>query len=59
MYNIEFCLLFYGSLRGGQTCDGHAEGRAAGIVHANLGAELHGAGLTADPDWDAFNGYTF
>ena len=45
-YNIEFCLLFYSSLCGGEACDGHTEGRARCVVHANLSAELHRAGLT-------------
>ena len=40
-------LLLNCCLRGGQTCNGHTEGRAAGVVHAYLGAELHRAGLTA------------
>ena len=39
-------LLLNGSLCGSETCDGHTEGRARCIVHANLGAELHRAGLT-------------
>ena len=34
-------LLLYGCLRGGEAGDGHTEGRAAGVVHANLGAELN------------------
>ena len=40
IFNI-FRLFLDGSLRGSETGYGHAEGRAAGVVHANLGAELH------------------
>ena len=39
-------LLFNCSLRGGKACDGHTEGRARCVVHANLSTELHTAGLT-------------
>jgi len=38
---IEKLLLLDGSLRGSEAGDGHAERRAAGVVHADLGAELH------------------
>ena len=34
-------LLLNSSLRGGETCDGHAEWRAGCVVHADAGAELH------------------
>ena len=37
----------YRSLRRSKTGDGHAEGRAAGIIHAKAGAELHAGGLAA------------
>ena len=43
---IRNLFTFESALRGGEASDGHAEGRAAGVVHANLGAELHGARLT-------------
>ena len=36
-----------GSLRGGQTGDGHAERRAGHVVHADAVAELDGARLAA------------
>jgi hypothetical protein len=39
-------LLFNSSLGGGEAGDGHAEWRAACVVHANLGAELNRARLT-------------
>ena len=39
-------LLFHGCLRGGEAGDGHTEWRARCVVHANLCAELHRAGLT-------------
>ena len=39
--NIRIRLLFYSSLRGGEAGDGHAEWRAASVVHADLGAELN------------------
>ena len=39
-------LLLHSSLGGGEACDGHTERRAASIVHADLSAELHRAGLT-------------
>lgn len=38
-------LIFDSCLRRGDTGDGHAEGGAADVVHAKLGAELNGAGL--------------
>ena len=43
---VRVILLFHGCLCGGETCDRHAERRARCVVHANLGAELHRAGLT-------------
>ena len=39
-------IFFYSSLCGSEAGDGHAEGRARCVVHANLSAELHRAGLT-------------
>ena len=39
--NGIYKLLLNSSLRRSQTCDRHAEWRAAGVVHANLGAELN------------------
>ena len=44
--HLKCVLLFHSGLGGGKAGDGHAEGRAAGVVHANLGAELHAAGFT-------------
>jgi len=35
------------SLSGGQTCDGHTEGRAADVVQADVVAELHARGVAA------------
>ena len=43
----ELLPTFNGSLSGGQTSDGHTEGRAGHIVQAHLVAELHGAGIAA------------
>ena len=40
------CLLLDSSLGGGEARDGHTEGRARCVVHANLSTELHRAGLT-------------
>ena len=34
-------LLLYGCLCGGEACDGHTEGRTAGVVETYLGTELH------------------
>lgn len=55
-------LLFDGSLRRGDASDGHAEGRAGDVVHAETGAELHGAGLAAvlaaDADFEIGTGCT-
>ena len=39
--------LFDGSLRGGQTGDGHTEGGAGNIVQAHTVAELHRGGIAA------------
>ena len=39
--------LLDGSLRGGQTGDGHTEGGAGHVVQAHLVAELHAAGIAA------------
>ena len=39
--------MFYSSLSGGQTGDGHTEGGAGHIVQAHLVAELHGSGVAA------------
>ena len=41
LFNGLYKLLFNSCLRRCQTCDRHAEWRAAGVVHANLGAELN------------------
>ena len=38
--------LFESALGGCEAGDGHAEGGAAGVLHAEFGAELHAAGLT-------------
>ena len=35
------CLFLNGGLGGGEACDRHTEWRAAGVVHAYTGAELH------------------
>ena len=39
--------LLDGSLRSGQTGDGHTEGRAGHIVQTGAVAELHGGGIAA------------
>ena len=43
---LRYVLVFDGSLRRSYAGDGHTEGGAADVVHSELGAELHGAGLT-------------
>ena len=44
---IDYLLLFDSSLRRSDAGDGHAEGGAGDVVHAEFGAELHGGGLAA------------
>ena len=42
---IRKLFTFESALGGGEACDGHAEGRAGGVVEADLGAELDAGGL--------------
>ena len=39
--------VFNSSLRSGQTCNGHTEGRAADVVQTDVVAELHARGIAA------------